>query len=343
MDNTQFTSIYAKMYGNNGTTTDDGFRTGNFRLNGADGITRGLPTNHALYWKLTVNDWSSYTMYSEGTPFNVTGNGVTTFMPLVNNFSAPWTRIEYINQEYALALADSVMLQFNSSVGNWAITVSGYDQYKNKLVSYGGATYNTISEYYLFVSKPFKWITSISVTPLSGATIPIWITGMNAFELPYTDYGWMSPIITVNGAVYLQRSESTPMGTQLYSNLENSPFVQSEFSGANTTNYFYANFTNNITAEQGLARPVIYLGTNTLPTNPLYITGISAVYGYGVAPYFPLGLLENAGVPEITQYAPYEYDPNSPTLQNQQITNRNIIGRAQFAGDAINPWTGWRG
>jgi hypothetical protein len=67
------------------------------------------------------------------------------------------------------------------------------------------------------------------------------------------------------------------------------------------------------------------------PFTSMVMSGISAVYGTGVAPYFPKDIIALGTAPAIA---------SKPVIEKD---NRSIIGISQFSGDATNPWTGWRG
>lgn len=331
-DTTNYTKIFADMYGNNGTNFGDGLRTGDFAISGADGISRGLPVNNAIFFKMTVRNWLPYELIPASTPFQITNTpNVIQYYPLANRAVAGFTSLEFINGTYALALADPVVMPFTSDLAGLEVIISGYDQYKNKVVT-GGAT----NEAELFIGRPIKWITSVGFRA-NGVANEVNSTPINAFELPYTDYGWMAPVLTVNGNYYSEKSNAsttTPGQIRL---------IQGDFLQANFENpipglaYLYARWVDNpVTQANGLVRPVIYFGAASIPTTT-YINGICAVYGYGTAPQFAPIMIENQNAPYISKYPlPVQ---NSPDKKS----NQNIIGIPQFAGDATYPWAAWKG
>lgn len=340
------------MYGDNGSSYADGLRTGDFVLPGDKGISRGMPTNNAIFWSGTLKDWTLYTPFPLSTPVVLSGVNVLNYVPLFNKEQTGYARLVYFNNQIALEFDTPVMLVVNqpSSLGALLVSASGYDMYGNKMMSVGLSNDGDT-----FVTRPFKWLTSLGIAAtVAGSNYTVQV--VNTYEIPYTDYGWMSPIITVNGAYYAERN-SAGTGTPANIRMNQGDFNQAQFnSGTPNIAYFYARWGNNLDEADGLVRPVLFFGPNALPTGGVNIAGISAVYGYGETPYFPPDLVENGNAPTITKTAPivgvatnstsypaYSDAGNTCNPKYPIVSNENIIGKPQYAGDSSTPWVGWRG
>lgn len=332
-------------YGLNGTAFGDGLRVGDFTANGNNAVSRGFQSGSIAKWKTSLRDFSALNFSISLTNYTITSDGkYQVDVPLQSLVNTDLITMEYIGDNLSLSFANPIINTFQYPYATqFEFSVSGFDQYKQKMVHAGtstGVNTNSINVAYL---RPFKNITSIRLKFPSAPASVITFKPLNYYELPYTDYGCLSPILNflANGSYVntmgLGRSTSGstyPSMLQISVNQFQDAAIWQPVPAiaANASFYIPASWTTALTARNGLVRPVFCmpLQLTQTPFTTMVMTGISAVYGEGVAPYFPPSIVALGTAPEIAKNPITEKD------------NRSIIGISQFKGDEINPWSGWR-
>lgn len=332
-------------YGLNGTAFGDGLRVGDFTANGNNGTSRGFQSGSVAKWKSSLSDFSALLTSISLTKYTITSNGkYQVDVPLQSLLNSNLITLEYIGDDLSISFKNPIinLIQYPYAT-QFEFIVSGFDQYKQKMVHAGtstGVSSNSINVAYL---RPFKNITSIRLTFPSVPASVITFKPLNYYELPYTDYGCISPILNfLAGGSYINTmglSRSTtgttyPSMLQIAVNQFQDATIWQQIPAvsANASFYIPASWTTPLTARNGLVRPVFCMpmqSTQT-PFSAMVMTGISAVYGVGVSPYFPPNIIALGTAPDIEKNPITEKD------------NRSIIGISQFSGDATNPWSGWR-
>lgn len=332
-------------YGLNGTAFGDGLRVGDFTTNGLNGTSRGFQSGSVAKWRATIRDFSALTYSVSLTNYTITSDGkYQVDVPLQSLLNTDLITLEYIGDNLSISFANPIInaLQYPYAT-QFEFVVCGFDQYKQKMVHAGtstGVSSNSINVAYL---RPFKNITSIRLKFPSAPASIITFKPLNYYELPYTDYGCLSPILnftaagsTINTMGLTRSTTGTtyPSMLQITVNQFQDATIWQPIPAisANASFYIPANWTTALTARNGLVRPVFCMPLQSTPTafTSMVMAGISAVYGVGAAPYFPPSIIALGTAPSILKNPLTEKD------------NRSIIGIAQFSGDATNPWSGWR-
>jgi len=332
-------------YGLNGTAFGDGLRVGDFTANGNNGTSRGFQSGSVAKWKTTLRDFSALNFNISLANYTITSDGkYQVDVPLQSLLNTDLITLECIGDDLSISFANPIINLFQYPYPiQFEFIVSGFDQYKQKMVHAGtstGVATNSINVAFL---RPFKNITSIRLKFPSAPASLISLKPLNYYEIPYTDYGCLSPILNflVDGSTINTMGLSSSTTGNTYPSMLQIAVNQFQDSaiwlpvpaiGANSSFYIPANWTTPLTARLGLVRPVFCMPqqlTQT-PFTTMVMAGISAVYGVGVSPYFPPSIIALGTAPDIAKNPITEKD------------NRSIIGISQFSGDATNPWSSWR-
>lgn len=338
-------------YGLNGTAFGDGLRVGNFNVEGINGTSQGFQTGAAGKWKTELKDFSALSFDISLTNYVQTAEGLFYVdVPLTSFLTPGLISLEYIGNDLSISFANPIMnllQQQDPSAAAFSFIVSGFDQYKQKMVHAGTTSMVGVTPTTAAHLRPFKNITSMRLIFYAYPDVmaPVKFKPLNYYELPYTDYGCLSPILNflANGSrintIGMSRSTTSSSTYPAMLQIAVNQFVDTVIwrpfpaTAANPSFYIPANWGTPLTAGSGLVRPVFCmpLQLTQTPFTSMVMSGISAVYGTGVAPYFPKDIIALGTAPAIA---------SKPVIEKD---NRSIIGISQFSGDATNPWTGWRG
>lgn len=296
-----------QLYKTAGTVFADGLRLGEYsQTTNMEGTSDGTPGVMCRTFNIVATDPNTIFL----NPFSIpTVTAPETFTlklglnPLAVN---PGATLVQVQSTTAIKLDCSRLLNFQSvGPGDASFRISGFDDYFQKVcVDIGPVTADAT-----YPTRCLRYITNITCLSSLGAQT-INISTSNFFELPYTDYGCVPPMMCLStiGPYYAQVQAA------------GSPTFQTTVGGS----YKRANWTTPLTNTLGTVRPIVQNLWNQ-GGNTQSISGFMGVYGYGYSPDFVE--LNPIPVNPIIPVIPVNNDP------------RAIIGIEQYS----DGWLDWAG
>ncbi len=294
-----------QLYKTAGTVFADGLRLGNYSQNtNMEGTSDGTPGVMCRSFYIVATDPALIFVNSFSIP---TVTSPDTFalklasIPLAVN---PGATLVQVQNTTAIKLDCSRLLNFQSvGPGDSSFRISGFDDYFQKVC----VDIGPVTEEATYPTRCLRYITNITcLNSTGGQTINI--STSNFFELPYTDYGCVPPMMCFSSiGPYYKQVQAAGATT-----------FQATVGG----NYKRANWKTPLTNTLGTVRPIVQNLWNQ-GGNTQSISGFMGVYGYGYSPDMIPYTVPNSIVPVI------------PKNNDKQA----IIGISQYS----DGWLDWAG
>lgn len=292
------------IYQSNGINFADGLRLGNYTSNDIF-QSSGVGTSAVMAQAYKINAKAPNDLYVT-IPIQ---QNKTTYIPLGSSTTlgeAGASLVDF-NGYAAIKLDVSRTLKFLSNK-EATITVSGFDDYNQKLVA--GLELNSDNEFSAELPRAFRYFTNIACETTETDNDVSVQTG-TLIELAFTDYGVIGPLI----------SNST-LGTLIGGKVGSAP----PYRASPAYVYETANWSSPLTLFTGKTRPLFSPKNFTEDTT---FNIFQPVYGYGYLPNMPNNLDANP----FKDFTSNEIDLN---------TNNNLtlaIGIEQYF-EGWKPWAG---